>query len=45
MGITLVGIAGAIFMLGSFVLPVGGMMIAGSVLLGSALIANQLSAK
>jgi hypothetical protein len=44
MGITLVGIAGALFMLAGLLFG-HGLTIAGSILLGSALITNELSKK
>jgi len=45
MGITMFGIGGVLLMVLGFVMTNGMIVVAGSILLGSALIANQISQK
>jgi hypothetical protein len=45
MGITLFGVAGILFMVGGFILGNGFVLVAGSIMLSSAFIANQIAAR
>jgi hypothetical protein len=45
MGITLFGVAGILFIVGGFVLGNGFVLVAGSIMLSSAFIANQIAAR